>query len=70
MSMALNRSASTWRRLCRLAVVVSMVFSVGCAAVPGRLARLPIPFGKHSRDQALRKQVEADSFPTAQQAGL
>ena len=47
-----------------------IVLSLGCAAMPGRLARLPLPIGKRSKDQTLRKQVETDSFPTAQQAGL
>ena len=53
------------RRLCRLAVIVPMLLCMGCAS-----GRLPLPFGRHSSDQALRKQVETDSFPTAKQAGL
>jgi hypothetical protein len=51
-----------------MAVFAIALNCVGCASTPGPLDKLPIPFG--SRDQALRKQVEADSFPTAKQAGL
>ena len=36
--------------------------SFGCTSGPGLLG--------NSKEQALRKEVENDSFPTAQQAGL
>ena len=70
MNTARNGLASMGRRLCRLTVVVLMLLCVGCASTPGPLRKLAIPFGRGSKDQLLRKQVEADSFPTAKQAGL
>jgi hypothetical protein len=58
------------RLLRRLTGVVLMLLCAGCSSTPGPLRKLPIPFGSHSKEQTLRKQVEADSFPTAKQAGL
>ncbi len=62
--------ANMSRLLCRLTVVVLMLSCVGCSSTPGPLRKLSLPFGGNSKDQSLRKQVEADSFPTAKQAGL
>jgi hypothetical protein len=56
-------------RLLRLTVVMLVAWSAGCTSTPAPLKKLPLPFAGH-KEQALRKQVEADSFPTAQQAGL
>ena len=57
------------RLLLHVTVVAPMLLCVGCAA-SGPSRGLSIPFVKNSRDESLRKQVEADSFPTAKQAGL
>jgi hypothetical protein len=58
-------------RLPRWLTIVALVLcSVGCTAAPGPLKKLPLPFGGGMKEQALRKQVDADSFPTAKQAGL
>jgi hypothetical protein len=69
---SISRTAltSAGRLLCRMAVVALLLWCLGCASTPGPLRKLPTPFGSHANDQALRKQVEADSFPTAKQAGL
>ena len=57
-------------RLLRCVSLAALLISwAGCAS-PGSEKGLSIPFVKNSRDETLRKQVEADSFPTAQQAGL
>jgi hypothetical protein len=42
-------------------VLMLMLSCLGCGALTG-------PF--FAQDKSLRKQVEADSFPTAKQAGL
>jgi hypothetical protein len=52
-----------------LAVVATLLVCVGCGAL-GSSKGSSLPFGKHSQDESLRKQVEADSFPTATQAGV
>jgi hypothetical protein len=66
MNAVYNRLTSVLRpTLGRLILAAIMLFCVGCAA-PGPLREL---VGGGS-DQSLRKQVEADSFPTAQRAGL
>ena len=44
-------------RLCWLATVVSLLYT-GCISIPG------------AKDRALRKQAEADAFPSAEQAGV
>jgi hypothetical protein len=67
---ACNGWTSVGRLLCRSTVVALMLFSVGCTAMPGSLKKLSIPLAKNSKDESLRKQVEADSFPSAKQAGL
>jgi hypothetical protein len=56
------------RLLCGATVVALVVLFLGCAAAgpPKKL----IHFGKDSRDETLRKKVEADPFPSAQKAGL
>lgn len=56
------------RLFCWLTVVVAL-WCAGCTSAPGPLKKLPLPFG-NSKEQSLLKQVEADSFPTAKQAGL
>jgi hypothetical protein len=52
-----------WSRLAIAAVAAALLASAGCAALPG-------PLGQSTRDQAIRKQAQADSFPTASQVGL
>jgi hypothetical protein len=42
-------------------MVVLICFCTGCVS---------LPLIKSSKEQVLRKQVEADKFPTANQAGL
>jgi hypothetical protein len=42
---------------------------LGCAAAPGPLKSWG-PFGGDANDRLLRKQVEADPFPSAQKVGL
>jgi hypothetical protein len=57
-------------RLLRGATMVGLtLLLLGCTATPGPLKKL-VPFGKDSRDEALRKQVEADPFPPAKKVGL
>jgi hypothetical protein len=41
----------------------------GCSAASGPMKHL-VPWGGHSQDEALRKRVEADSFPAAKNVGL
>jgi hypothetical protein len=53
---------------CMILVVLSLVCA-GCAA-SGPSKGLSLPLIKNAKDEALRKQVEADSFPSAQQVGL
>jgi hypothetical protein len=52
-----------------ISLSVLLLSWAGCAS-PGSDTGLSVPFVKKSQDETLRKQVEADSFPTAQQAGL
>jgi hypothetical protein len=54
----------------RAAMLGVVLLAAGCSALPGPLKRLPGPFSRKSADESLRKQAEADSFPTAKQAGL
>ena len=54
----------------RLTLIALTLFCLGCSAAPGPLKKLSIPLIGNSKEQSLRKQVEADSFPTAKQAGL
>ena len=56
--------------LYRLSLIALTILCVGCSAAPGPLRKLSIPLIGNSKEQLLRKQVEADSFPTAKQAGL
>jgi hypothetical protein len=57
-----NCLARVARRAFKVVTVGLVLLSTGCSS-------LPVPlFG--SKEQVLRKQVEADSFPTAKQAGL
>lgn len=57
------------RLLCG-AMLGVVLLAAGCSLLPGPLKKLPGPFGQKSADESLRKQAEADSFPTAKQAGL
>jgi len=51
-------------------ILAAIAFSApGCAA-PEASKGLPIPLFSGGRDASLRKQVDADSFPTAKQAGV
>jgi hypothetical protein len=63
----LARMSRRWRRL---TVAALTLCCLGCSAAPGPLQKLSFPFGLNSKEQLLRKQVEADSFPSAKQAGL
>jgi len=60
MACSLDRRRRGRRKYCFLA---------GCAA-DGSLEKSSHPFGKSAREESAGKQVESDSFPTAQQAGL
>jgi hypothetical protein len=65
-----HESADGVPLLCRFAAVVLMLFCVGCGSASTPLQSLPNPLGRSSKDESLNKQVQADSFPTAKQAGL
>jgi hypothetical protein len=54
----------------RLILIASILFCLGCSAAPGPLKKLSVPLLGNLKEQSLRKQVAADSFPTAKQAGL
>jgi hypothetical protein len=51
-------------------LLAAMTLLAGCGACPEPLHRVSHPFGPSGRDEAIRKQAEADSFPNARQAGL
>ncbi|MEN6406322.1 MAG: hypothetical protein ABFC77_07615 [Thermoguttaceae bacterium] len=58
-----DATTNRWaQRVGRLAIL-AMLVCVGCKA-------LPTSFAKNHEDQTLRKQVEADRFPSAKQVGL
>jgi hypothetical protein len=57
------------RRLFCSTLVVALLLSFGCSSAPRPIKRLAA-FGENSKDKSLRKQVEADSFPSAKQAGV
>jgi len=66
----MNRTSND--RLTRLAAAVAVgaaLLLAGCTAAESP-RRSMLPFGKSAREGSLRKQLEADPFPTAQQAGL
>lgn len=50
-------------------VLTATMLLAGCTSVPGPLRKLPV-FRNKAEEQTLRKQVEADKFPSAKQAGL
>jgi hypothetical protein len=64
---------NTRKRSCLTRTVVAGMMSVvlltGCAS-EGPTGQSSLPFGKNARDESIRQQAKADSFPTAQQAGL
>jgi hypothetical protein len=62
--------ADSLRLLCRFGAVGLMLLGVGCSSASKPLQSLPNPFGPGAKDELLHKQVQADSFPTAKQAGL
>ena len=70
MNIPRHRLANRGRLLCRLTVVMLTVLCLGCSSTLGPLGTLLNPLAANSKEQSLRKQVEADSFPTAKQAGL
>jgi hypothetical protein len=53
-----------------LIVVALILFSVGCSGGPGPMNRLSSTLGLNSQERLIRKQAEADSFPSAKQVGL
>ncbi len=57
------------RRLCRAILVLAITIGTGCAASGPLKDPLFSPRGS-SEDQAIRKRVEADPFPSAKQAGM
>jgi hypothetical protein len=58
------------RLLGRSSRAVLLLFCLGCSSSSKPLPSLPNPFGQSAKDEVLHKQVQADSFPTAKQAGL
>jgi hypothetical protein len=54
----------------RLTLIALTLLCAGCSTAPGPLKNLSVPLIGNSKEQAMRKQVDADSFPTAKQAGL
>ncbi len=67
MNAARPRLADMGRLLCRLMVVALMLLMAGCDSAPKKRWSL---LGESGKDRQLREQVEADSFPSAKQAGL
>jgi len=59
-----------FRLLGRLPVLVLTLVCVGCTSTSVLSKKVPTSFGQSAKEQALRKQVDSDSFPTAKQAGL
>jgi hypothetical protein len=66
--------SSTWAVLLMASIAVP---TIGCGALaggrsePARATSDLLPaFGQARKERDLRKQVEADPFPTAQQAGI
>jgi hypothetical protein len=53
-----------------LVVAILLASLVGCTALPGPAKHLPNPFGPSMKERALKKQVDSDPFPAAQQGGL
>ena len=64
-----SRHVGVVRLLCA-AMLGAVLLATGCSLLPEPLKKLPGPLGRNSSDESLRKQAEADSFPTAKQAGL
>jgi hypothetical protein len=48
--------------------LVSTMLLTGCSS--SDTIQKPSLFGRNAREEAIRKQAEKDSFPTASQAGL
>ncbi len=54
-----------------VAMIVALGLSSGCSSAPsGARPSAGLFSSESSKDEALRKRVEADKFPTAQQAGV
>ena len=70
----MNTAGHEWNNALRLlagsSAAVLLMFCLGCNATSKPLSSLPNPFGPSANDEALHKRVQADSFPTARQAGL
>ena len=58
------------RRSCWVRIAGSSAMIVALLVACPSCAALKLPFGKNAKEESLRKQVEADSFPSAKQAGL
>jgi hypothetical protein len=56
--------------LWRIFVVLAVLLSAGCSSSAGPTKKQSSPWFESAKDRSLRKQVEADSFPSANQAGL
>jgi hypothetical protein len=61
-------STTIARLLCGLILAAMVLSCVGCGAAHGT-RKLTLPFG-NSKEQELRKRVEADPFPSVKRAGL
>jgi hypothetical protein len=65
-----------WRRQGRRIVIYFLLGfclilpGIGCSMLPGSVRDMPGKIGLRSREAELRAKVEADSFPTAKEAGL
>ena len=57
------------RLLCGTTAALLVLCCVGCRSASKPLHNLSNPFSQNSQDESLHKQVEADRFPTATQAG-
>jgi hypothetical protein len=63
-------STTGWKAYVRAGLLAAMTLSAGCGALSQPLHDLTHPFGPSARDEAIRQQAEADSFPDAKRAGL
>jgi hypothetical protein len=63
-----GRMTNFTRLLLAAAVIALALTSTGCSILPGPLKKLDAQ--GNSSDEALRKRVQADSFPAAKNVGL